>query len=145
MRTLGNIVWLVFSGLWTAILYALAGLFVCLFVITIPFGIQLFKLAGFVLWPFGRTAVRRPGAGDLSLLGNVLWFLPGLVLAAGHVLAALACLAACVFVITIPIALPFAIANLKMVPMALFPFGREVVSAGRVAPGSGAIVVLNRR
>lgn len=134
MKTLGNVIWLVFSGFWTALAYALTGLLVCLFVVTIPFGLQLFKLAGFVLWPFGRTAVRRADAGGLSVLGNVLWFLPGLALVLAHLFAAIACLLACVLIITIPIALPFAIANLKMIPMALFPFGREVIHSGASGP-----------
>ena len=129
MKTLGNVVWLVFSGFWTALGYAVVGLLVCLFVVTIPFGLQLFKLAGFVLWPFGRTTVKRPDAGELSLIGNVLWFIPGLFLVFAHLFAAIACLAACLLITTIPLALPFAVANLKMVPMALFPFGRDVVPA----------------
>ena len=127
MKTLGNIIWLICSGLWTALAYALIGLVLCVTIVLLPFGVQLFKLAGFVLWPFGRVALKRPDAGAVSLLGNVLWFLPGLALVFAHLFAAIACLAACIFVITIPIALPFAIANLKMIPMALFPFGREVV------------------
>ena len=49
-----------FSGLWLAIGYVLAGLVLCLLIITIPFGLACFRLAGFVLWPFGRAVVRKP-------------------------------------------------------------------------------------
>ena len=59
-----------------AIAYALAGLlcFVLFFlVITIPFGIAAFRIAGYVLWPFGCTIDRRPVAGVASLIGNIIW------------------------------------------------------------------------
>ena len=60
MRTLLNIIWLVLCGWWMALLYTLAGVVMCVLIITIPFGLQAFKLAGFMLWPFGRTVVREP-------------------------------------------------------------------------------------
>ncbi len=60
MRTVLNILWLVLSGLWLAIGYALAGVVMCILIITIPFGIASFRLAAFVLWPFRRTVIRRP-------------------------------------------------------------------------------------
>ena len=63
MRTLLNLIWFVFSGLWLAIGYALAGLVLCLLIITIPFGVACFRLSAFVLWPFGRAVVRSPDAG----------------------------------------------------------------------------------
>ena len=58
----------------TAFSYVVAGVLACLLIVTIPFGIACFRLAGFALWPFGRTVVDRPGAGVVSGLGNVLWF-----------------------------------------------------------------------
>ena len=64
MRTLLNLIWLLFSGLWLAIGYALAGLLLCLLIITIPFGLACFRLSAFVLWPFGRAVVRKPEAGE---------------------------------------------------------------------------------
>ena len=73
MKTLLNIIWLVLCGFWMAILYTIAGIVMCILIITIPFGLQAFKLAGFVLWPFGRTAVRKEGAGAGSLIGNIIW------------------------------------------------------------------------
>lgn len=126
MRTLLNIVWLVLSGLWLAVGYAVAGIVMCLFIITIPFGIQSFKLAGYSLWPFGRVVMKKPSAGAGSVVGNVLWLvLCGWELAILHIVSAfLLCL-------TI-IGLPLAYANLKLVPVALWPFGREIVSASEV-------------
>src|SRR5205823_7412959 len=78
MRAVLNIIWLVLCGLWMAICYAVAALtcFVLFFlIITIPFGIAAFRIAGYVLWPFGRSIERRPTAGLGSLIGNILWII----------------------------------------------------------------------
>ena len=121
MRVLLNIIWLILSGLWLAILYALAGVVMCVLIITIPFGLQAFKLAGYALWPFGRTVVKREDAGAASAIGNVLWLvLIGWWLSIAHILTAAA------LAVTI-IGIPLAVANLKLIPMALWPMGREVV------------------
>jgi uncharacterized membrane protein YccF (DUF307 family) len=121
-----NIIWVLLSGLWLAIGYALAGIVMCVLIITIPFGIQAFKLAGYSLWPFGRTVVKRADAGGGSVIGNVLWLvLIGWWLAILHLAAAL------LLAVTI-IGLPLAIGNVKLVPVALWPFGREIVSSDEV-------------
>ncbi len=121
MRFLLNIIWLVLCGFWMALLYVVAGVVMCLLIITIPFGLQAFKLAGFMLWPFGRSVVRRPDAGAASVIGNVLWVvLVGWELAIGHLVTAF------LLAITI-IGIPLALGNLKLVGISLVPFGREVV------------------
>jgi len=121
VRTLLNIVWLVLCGWWMALAYVIAGIVMFVLIITIPFALQAFKLAGFMLWPFGRTVVRRPDAGAASVLGNILWVvLVGWELAIGHLVSAL------LLAITI-IGIPLALANLKLVPISLLPFGRVVV------------------
>ena len=127
MRALLNIIWLIFGGLWLAIGYALAGVVMCILIITIPFGIQAFKLAGFALWPFGRTIVKRPTAGAPSVVGNVIW-----LLLAGWWLALMHLTTAVVQAVTI-IGIPLAIANVKLVPVALWPFGREIVPSDQVS------------
>ena len=126
MRFILNVIWLVLSGFWLALGYALAGIVMCILIITIPFGVQSFKLAGFSLWPFGRAVVKKPSAGAASVVGNVIWLLlAGWWLALAHIVTAVP------LAITI-IGLPLAWANLKLVPMALWPFGREVVPADQV-------------
>jgi uncharacterized membrane protein YccF (DUF307 family) len=126
VRTLLNIIWLVLSGFWLAVGYALAGLVMCILIITIPFGIQAFKLAGYSLWPFGRAVVKKPEAGAGSVIGNVIWLvLAGWWLAVGHLVTAV------LLAITI-IGIPLAWANIKLIPMALWPFGREVVPAAEL-------------
>lgn len=127
MRTLLNIIWLVLCGWWMALLYTLAGLLMCVLIITIPFGLQAFKLAGFMLWPFGRAVVRRPEAGASSVIGNLVWIIVvGWELAIGHLVSA------ALLAITI-IGIPLALADLKLVPISLLPFGRKVVPAGEAA------------
>ncbi len=131
MRTLGNILWLVLAGFWLAVGYAVAGVIMCVLIVTIPFGIQAFKLAGYALWPFGRTVVERPD--DLPVLGcvgNVIWLVVvGWELAVAHVVAGvLLCL-------TI-VGIPLGIACFKMIPLALLPFGKEIVPADSLPPGA---------
>ena len=121
MRTLGNILWFLLAGLWLAIGYAVAGLVAFVLIITIPFGIASFRLAGYVIWPFGRTVVWQREAGIWSVIGNVVWLIVvGWELALAHLAAGLLL---CVTIIGIP----FGIACWKMVPLALFPLGRDVV------------------
>lgn len=123
LRIIGNILWLVLAGIWLAIGYVIAGIISFIFIITIPFGVQSFKLAGYALWPFGRVVVRRPGADEsLSLVANVLWFLfAGIWLAVAHVFTGIA------LMLTI-IGIPFGIASFKMAGLALAPFGKIIVS-----------------
>jgi uncharacterized membrane protein YccF (DUF307 family) len=138
MRVIGNILWLLLGGLWLALGYAAAGLIAFVFIITIPFGIQAFKLASFTLWPFGRMMVPRAGASPgLSAVANIIWLLAaGIWLALGHLLAAV------VNALTV-IGLPFAIAHLKLAGASLAPFGQTIVSIDQTTrrPPPGAISV----
>ncbi len=121
VRTLLNVVWLVFQGWILALAYALAGVVACLLVVTIPFGIAAFRLAGFVVWPFGRTTVQAPGAGAASALGNLVWFLvAGWWLALVHIVSGIA------FCLTV-VGIPFGIASFKLAAVGLFPLGKRVV------------------
>ena len=123
MKTIGNILWFVLSGLWLAIGYFVAGLICCITIIGIPFGLQAFKLAGFSLWPFGRTVVRRPTESPvLETVFNVIWLL---LFGWGLFVAALA--SAVLLCITI-IGIPFAIQAVKIGVLGLWPFGRDVIS-----------------
>jgi len=132
MRTLLNIIWLVLAGFWMAVGYALAGILMFILIVTIPFGIQAFKLAGYSLWPFGRTVVKRPEAGAGSVIGNILWLLlAGWWLAIGHLVTAF-------FLAITIIGLPLAYANVKLIPISLWPFGREVVSASELGDALAA-------
>jgi uncharacterized membrane protein YccF (DUF307 family) len=122
VRVILNIIWFVLCGLWMAIGYALAALICFILIITIPFGIASLRIGMFALWPFGKTVVKRSDAGLGSAIGNVLWFLLcGWWLALGHVITGIAL---CITIIGIPLAL----ANFKLIPVSLFPMGRDIVS-----------------
>ncbi|HPV88515.1 MAG TPA: YccF domain-containing protein [Bacteroidales bacterium] len=122
MNILGNILWLLFGGIIIALEYMVAGLLMCITIIGIPFGLQSFKLAAFVLWPFGKTT--RPvesGSGCLSTVLNIVWiFLGGIWIALSHLFWGV------VLCITI-IGIPFGKQHFKMVSLALTPFGRQIV------------------
>ncbi len=121
MRTLLNLIWLVLAGFWLAIGYAIAGIICCVLIVTIPFGIAAFRIAGFTLWPFGRTMVDKPGAGAGALLGNVIWIIfAGWWLALGHLTTGIAL---CLTIIGIPLG----VANFKLIPISLIPLGKEIV------------------
>jgi uncharacterized membrane protein YccF (DUF307 family) len=120
MRFILNVFWLVFGGLLLALGYAVAGLICFLLIVTIPFGIAAFRMANYALWPFGRDVVRRPDAGVASAIGNILWIiLFGWWLALGHILTAIAQLVSI-------IGIPLGLANLKLVPISLFPLGAQI-------------------
>jgi uncharacterized membrane protein YccF (DUF307 family) len=117
-----NVMWVILAGFWLAVGYLLAAVVMFILIITIPFGVQAAKLAGFAFWPFGRHVVRKQSAGAGSAIGNVIWFLlAGWWLALAHLITGV------LLAITI-IGIPLAIANFKLIPMALVPFGREVIS-----------------
>jgi uncharacterized membrane protein YccF (DUF307 family) len=121
VRVLLNVIWLVFGGLLLALGYAVVAIVMCILIITIPFGIAAFRIALFCLWPFGRTLIRRDDAGAASVIGNVIWFtLAGWWLAIGHLVTGVLM---CLTIIGIPLGL----ANFKLIPVSLTPFGREIV------------------
>jgi uncharacterized membrane protein YccF (DUF307 family) len=121
VRVLLNLIWLVFGGLVMAFGYAVVALVMFILIITIPFGLASARIALFCLWPFGRTLIRRPDAGAASLIGNVIWFvLAGWWLALGHIVTGVLM---CLTIIGIPLGL----ANFKLIPVSVTPFGREIV------------------
>lgn len=131
MKTLLNVIWLILSGFWMFLGYMVVGVLWCITIIGIPFGLASFRIGIFALWPFGRTVVKRGGAGLPSGIGNVFWFvLSGIWLALGHVVTGVLL---CITVIGIPLGL----ANFKMVPVSLLPLGREIVPTSGAAPYAG--------
>jgi uncharacterized membrane protein YccF (DUF307 family) len=122
MRLVLNVIWLVFAGVWLAILYTFAALICFVLIITIPFGVAALRIARFALWPFGRTLVRRQEVGVASGIGNIIWLvLCGWWLALGHLITGIA---ECLTIIGIPLGL----ANFKLIPVSLLPLGREIMS-----------------
>ena len=112
---------MLFGGILISIYYALVGLLFCITIIGIPFGIQLLKIAGFALWPFGRQIVAgETDRGCLSLIMNVIWIiLGGVEIALAHIGLGIG------FCITI-IGIPFGLQHFKMALLALTPFGKQI-------------------
>jgi uncharacterized membrane protein YccF (DUF307 family) len=121
MSFLGNIVWLIFGGLIAGLAYMAIGVLLCLTIIGIPFGVQTFKIGIATLAPFGKNVVELPDANSPGrVIFNVLWIvLAGWELALSHVVWA------CVLALTI-VGLPFAVQHIKLIPLALMPFGRDL-------------------
>ena len=122
MNFIGNLIWLIFGGLAAALGYIVGGFILCLTLVGIPFGLQCFKIAGLVLWPFGRRVVSTGnGMGCLSIIFNIIWLLcGGLYTAVVHLVFAF------LLAITI-IGIPFARQHLKLMELSLMPFGKQVI------------------
>jgi uncharacterized membrane protein YccF (DUF307 family) len=133
MKTIGNILWFCLAGLWLALGYAFAAVIMTLLIVTAPFGIASWRLATYVIWPFGRSVVNRQGAGAPSTIGNILWFLlAGLWIAIEHVITGV------LLCITI-IGIPFGIVSFRLAGLALAPLGKEIVRSGQEPPGATVV------
>ncbi len=137
MKLLLNIIWFITGGFLLAAGYIIFGILACLFVITIPAGIASFRMANYAIAPFGRSVVQPVGGvSGMSGFSNVIWFLiAGLWLAIGHITTAAA------QAVTI-IGIPLAWANLKMIPVTCFPFGKQIVASDRIPFGYEPMVTL---
>jgi uncharacterized membrane protein YccF (DUF307 family) len=123
MNFIGNLIWLIFGGLFAALGYIVGGFVLSITIVGIPWGLQCFKIAAFVLWPFGKKIESsKNGGGCLSLCCNIIWLLCG-----GLYTALIHLVFAAVLFITI-IGIPFARQHLKLVELSLMPFGKNVVS-----------------
>jgi uncharacterized membrane protein YccF (DUF307 family) len=118
MKVIGNILWILLGGLWTALGWFLAGLLCCITIIGIPLGIQAFKMAKISFMPFGKEIVYCDKGGSIVL--NIIWILLG-----GWWLALVHAIAGIIFFITI-IGIPFGKQYMKLAKLALMPFGAEV-------------------
>lgn len=124
MKTLGNVIWVVFGGFVIAIEYVVGSIALMVTIIGIPFGIQSLKLAELALWPFGKRIKHKESTtGCISFLMNIIWFfVGGLPIILTHLLFSV------LFYITI-IGIPFGHQHFKLMRLALSPFGKEIVSS----------------
>ena len=122
MNLLGNLIWLIFGGLMAALGYFLGGIVLCITVNGVPWGLQCFKLAGLVLWPFGKKVISdSDNLGCLNIFFNLIWILcGGLYTAIVHiVMGSILCL-------TI-IGIPWGKQHFKLVEISLMPFGKRII------------------
>ncbi len=118
MTLLGNIIWMVFGGIFTALYWFIAGCLFSITIIGIPLGRQAFKMASLTLAPFGKTI--EYGGGAPSLIANIIWLvLAGLPMAVSYLLAG-------VFNCITIIGIPFGLQSFKMAKLSLLPFGARV-------------------
>jgi uncharacterized membrane protein YccF (DUF307 family) len=120
MRLIGNILWFVLGGVVLALLWFLAGLLCCITIVGIPIGLQCFKFASLMLWPFGRD-IDYSAVGAGSMLVNLLW-----IMLLGWELALAAAAVGVFYMVTI-IGIPFGLQAFKFVKLALLPFGARIV------------------
>jgi uncharacterized membrane protein YccF (DUF307 family) len=122
MNLLGNLIWLIFGGLWAAMGYFFGGIALCFTIIGIPWGLQCFKIARVVLWPFGTKIVpSKSPDGCLALFCNIVWLIfGGLYTAFVHLVFAF------ILFITI-IGIPFARQHIKLLELSFMPFSKQVV------------------
>ena len=122
MKTIGNILWLLLTGLMSAIAWFFTGIIWCITIIGIPFGLQTLKLSLLALCPFGKRIETTPQAGGcLSIIMNILWILlGGIWISLSHLVFGI------VLCITI-IGIPFGKQHFKLAALALTPFGKHIV------------------
>ena len=118
MRILSNIIWILFGGIWLAILWGMVGILLCITIVGIPLGLQCFKMAKISFAPYGKKVVLNLKAHPVA---NVIWAIVG-----GWEMAIVYLIVGIINCITI-IGIPRGIQCFKLMKLAFFPFGSKVV------------------
>lgn len=118
---IGNIIWIVFGGIFIFFQYIFGGIVLCLTIVGIPFGIQCFKFAIVGLAPFGvKITDTSSNIGCLSTIMNIIWLIfGGFWIVLTHLLFGL------LFCITI-VGIPFGLQHFKLMNLAFSPFGKSI-------------------
>ena len=119
MKTIGNILWFLFGGFASGLMWLAVGLVWCITIIGIPYGVQCFKFGRLSFWPFGREIQYNMGA--IRFIVNVLWFLFG-----GLAMAAMNFVFGLLWCVTI-VGIPFGMQFFKIAKLSLAPFGATIV------------------
>src|SRR6218665_1020090 len=122
MNLIGNLIWLIFGGFFAAFGYFMGGLVLCVTIIGMPWGLQCFKMAGLVLWPFGKKVISDSSQkGCLSIFFNLIWIVcGGLYTAFVHLIMGF------ILCITV-IGIPWGKQHFKLLEISLMPFGKRVI------------------
>lgn len=152
MRTLGNIIWFLFGGIFMGLAWCFFGFLALISIVGIPWARSCFVIGAFSFWPFGKEAIDREelthrediGTSELGTIGNIVWFIfAGIWLAIGHLISAIACF------VTI-IGIPFALQHLKLAGISLAPIGKtivekEVAAAARYSNAAEEVAYMRSR
>jgi len=124
IRLILNILWFIFGGWVSGLLWLLGGAVLALTIVGLPWTFAAWRIASYSFWPFGREVVWQDelqvGGGCLGLPLNMIWFVfAGWYIALSHLIIAVA-----EFVSIIGI--PFALKDLELAKLALAPVGRTI-------------------
>lgn len=127
IRLILNLLWFVFGGWLSGLLWIFGGAILALTIVGLPWSFAAWRIASYSFWPFGREVVWRDelgahdiGTGPLGLVLNVIWFIfAGWYIALSHLLIAVA-----EFISIFGI--PFALKDLELAKLALAPIGRTI-------------------
>ncbi len=116
MKTIGNVLWLIFGGLLQGFAFFFMGVVWCLTLIGIPLGVAFLRIGLLSLLPFGKEISVDFEAHPV---GNIIWLVLGGAGMAGTfaVLGVILCL-------TI-IGIPFGIQCFKLMKLSALPYGAE--------------------
>jgi len=124
MQLLGNFIWLIFGGLLAALGYVIGGFVLCITILGIPWGLQCFKIAGLVLWPFGKKITSDSSqSGCLSVLCNIIWII------CGGWYTTLVHIGMGIFLCITIIGIPWGLQHFKLIEISLMPFGKKIEAA----------------
>jgi uncharacterized membrane protein YccF (DUF307 family) len=125
IRLILNILWFIFGGWISGLLWLLGGAILALTLVGLPWTRAAWRIASYSFWPFGREVVwageaEGQGIGCFGIGLNVIWFIfAGWYIALSHLLIAI------VEFISI-IGIPFALKDLELAKLALAPVGATI-------------------
>ncbi len=117
MKSIGNLLWFLFTGLWSAIYFSIVGVLWCITIIGIPFGKQCFKFASLSLAPFGNKVKTKFSAHPIA---NAIW-----IVLFGWEMAIAFMVMGILWCITF-VGIPFGTQCFKFARLSLIPFGAKV-------------------
>ena len=118
MKTLGNIIWVIFGGLEFAIIHFALGIVCFATIVGFPLGIQMFKIGAFVIWPFGKKVVSTK-INTFKKVLNIIW-----LILFGWEIALFYLIVGGIYFITI-VGIPFAKQYFKLARFILLPLGQK--------------------
>ncbi len=119
MKLLGNLIWVIFGGAITSLIWCIYGIFWCITIVGIPLGKQCFKFAKLTFMPFNKEVVEE-NTGVISTVANIIW-----IVSTGAAMALENLVIGLIFCITI-IGIPFGKQYFKLARLSLTPFGFDV-------------------